>query len=224
MVELGAGYGRWSMRAACALRSFSNLPVFLVAAEAEPAHFQWMKLHFQDNRFDPADHRLVQCAVTDRAGEAMFYVGMPDGGPDAPDEWYGQALTKDYEIADTEVFDRHRQTSVVRHKSGWKSLRVACRTLPELIGDLERVDLIDFDVQGEESKVIRSSAGLLSAKVRGLHIGTHSSEIEASLRQTLGAEGWQCTADFACGLENETPFGPVTFNDGVQSWLNPRLA
>jgi hypothetical protein len=88
---------------------------------------------------------------------------------------------------------------------------------------LDFIDLIDLDVQGEELKVLSSSVDLINARVGRLHIGTHSPEIESGLRQLLASQGWRCDADFGCCRENDTPFGPVMFLDGVQSWVNPRL-
>src|SRR5690349_6150133 len=49
MVEVGAGYGRWLVRAAVALRRINPMPCLLVGIEAEPTHFQWIKDHMLDN-------------------------------------------------------------------------------------------------------------------------------------------------------------------------------
>jgi hypothetical protein len=59
--------------------------------------------------------------------------------------------------------------------------------------------------------------------VKRLHIGTHSKEIEAGLRQLLSAHGWRCHADYPLSSTSETPWGPVSFENGVQSWVNPGL-
>jgi hypothetical protein len=64
---------------------------------------------------------------------------------------------------------------------------------------------------------------LLSAKVRAIHIGTHGVEIEAGLRQAFKSAGWECKADFSLQGKRETPFGCISFDDGVQAWRNPRL-
>ena len=49
MVELGAGYGRWIVNAAAAVRAYRDLPSSLTAVEAEPTHFRWLELHCSDN-------------------------------------------------------------------------------------------------------------------------------------------------------------------------------
>jgi hypothetical protein len=60
--------------------------------------------------------------------------------------------------------------------------------------------------------------------VKRVHVGTHSREIEDGLRRLFRALGWQSLADYACLSSATTPFGMVSFRDGVQSWLNPRFA
>ena len=49
MIELGAGYGRWLVRAATALQQVKDLPFQLIGVEAEPQHFKWLLQHFKDN-------------------------------------------------------------------------------------------------------------------------------------------------------------------------------
>jgi hypothetical protein len=83
--------------------------------------------------------------------------------------------------------------------------------------------LIDLDVQGEELKVISSVVESIHQKVKRLHIGTHDHDIERGLRELLSKTGWECRADFQCLTTNETPWGPVPFVDGVQSWVNRAL-
>lgn len=42
MLELGAGFGRWTARAAAAAKQ-RDLSYSLIAVEAEPTHFDWMR-------------------------------------------------------------------------------------------------------------------------------------------------------------------------------------
>ena len=49
MLELGAGYGRWAVRAATALRRRGIQQCHLVAVEPEPLHFRWLQQHLCDN-------------------------------------------------------------------------------------------------------------------------------------------------------------------------------
>jgi hypothetical protein len=85
------------------------------------------------------------------------------------------------------------------------------------------VDLVDADVQGAEAEIFEAAGDALDAKVRRVHIGTHGPELEERVRRFFTSRGWQCHFDFAGGGLRETPWGPVLFEDGAQSWLNPVL-
>jgi len=89
MLELGAGYGRWTARSAAAARQ-RGLFYRLVAVEAEPTHFAWLQQNLQDNGVDLANCRLVHAAVTGSDGKVCFDVGDPAG--------YGRAIGGTTEI------------------------------------------------------------------------------------------------------------------------------
>jgi len=221
MVELGAGFGRWLMRAARALRQIGGPAFQLVAVEAEPRHFGWIAQHFRDNNIDPTAHTLIQAAVSDHPGEAMLYVERDKDS--SPAEWYGQSLVRDRDVVRSADGDYDGQKAT-RHRSGWRSVRVPLVTLAQILAPLETVDLIDVDVQGEELNVITPAISDLTRKVRRFHIGTHSRAIEKGLRKLFGAAGWECAWDFRIGTTERTPWGKIRFTDGVQTWVNPYLA
>jgi hypothetical protein len=86
------------------------------------------------------------------------------------------------------------------------------------------VDLIDLDVQGAEADVLEPAARLLDERVRRVHAGTHEPRSnEDRLRALFRRLGWECLWDFPYGRESDTPFGRISFQDGVQSWRNPYL-
>ncbi len=202
MLELGAGYGRWLVIAATAVQLYSDLPYYLVGVEAEPTHFRFMKRHFDDNgisrrRIGRRRARLVNAAVTERDGHVDFYVG-------GSSEWYGQMIAP-----------------TTGASAG--IARVRSVSLNTLIAPLAHVDLIDLDVQGAEADVLASAREALDAKVQRVHVGTHGPEPEEGVRSLFGALGWTNLNDYACGSEAETPWGPMHFLDGVQTWVNPRF-
>ncbi len=223
MIELGAGFGRWSVRAAQAVRQFSGLPFHLVAVEPEPRHFEWLAKHLRDNGIDPAEHTLIQAVVAETSSDALFYVSTKEGKDGGPAEWYGQSLAREH---DRVVFggSEYLGLAAQRHKSGWSSITVPGITLREVLSGRERVDLVDFDVQGEELKVISSAVEEITRCVKRLHVGTHSRRIERELRRLLPKHGWECIASYKCFSRQLTPWGRISFVDGVQSWVNPRLA
>jgi FkbM family methyltransferase len=226
MIDLGAGYGRWAIRAAYALRqSKPHLPDHLIAVEAGPAVFQWMCQHFRNNGIYPMSYTLIHGAVGETPGEVLFYIGGPRGGPydRNPNDWYGQFLTKDYDVSgEFEDGGEYCGFKVRRHKSEWRSISVPGVSLASLLRDVPTVDLIDMDIEGQELPSVRSNIDQLDQKVKRLHIGMHGKEIEDELRQLLTTRGWDCLADTVFS-SSETPWGTLSFENGVQSWVNPRL-
>ncbi|MFB3786087.1 MAG: FkbM family methyltransferase [bacterium] len=114
-----------------------------------------------------------------------------------PDEWYGQSIGG---------------TTLVRSI-----------TLRSLLDPLNRVDLIDLDVQGAEYMVLSAAAKEVNEKVNRVHIGTHSPQVEAGLRAGFTRMGWTKRYDFPMRSTVETEYGTISFQDGVQSWINPRF-
>lgn len=223
MVELGAGWGRWSMRAAAALarkgRGFR-----CVAVEAEPEHFRWMRQHFIDNNINPDDLDLTWGAVGAAPGFVPFWVGEAGA-------WYGQAVANatDAQFPDLQMRRVLKIRSVLGKPpsmagTGKSILWVPCTTVAELIAPYPRIDLMDLDIQGLEFDALEAAIDVLDAKVRRIHIGTHSARVEHDLRTLFTARGWQARADYPCETKSvATPYGDISFGDGAQSWVNPFL-
>ena len=220
MVELGAGYGRWALRGASAARRGRNIPFHLVAVEADPQHFEWLKTAMADNQVEASQYTLIEAAVAAKRGHAWFMVETPKG--DSASTWFGQRLA-DLDEPWSNSNARYCGRELVVQKSGFRSIRVRKVTLKSVLEGIPLVDLIDMDIQGAELEVVDSSIELLDRKVKRLHIGTHGREIEEELRHILWRAGWHLIADYGCGETCDTTWGPVLFSDGVQTWLNPRL-
>jgi FkbM family methyltransferase len=222
MIELGAGYGRWCARAAAAVRRKPNCQFQCVAVEAEPAHFRWIHDHFRDNDIDPREHDLIWAAVGARPGFVPFWVGAADG-------WYGQAIAVTGEkppLPNVSARRRLRARSALGRPpvvaSNDRSVTwIPCVTLADVIAPYPRVDLIDLDVQGAEYDVLASAIDLVNARVRRLHIGTHAPQIERQLRELFTSHNWQLVNDYPGQSSSQTPYGPILFGDGVQTWVNP---
>lgn len=204
MVDLGAGYGRWLVNAALLARRFKRVP-FVIGVEAEDTHFCWMKEHLNDNQIAPVEQQLIHAPITGQRRDVPFTIGHAN-------DWYGQAVLPS---ADTGF-------------GHWPNAHVEMRPsiiLQDVIGDTPVVDLLDLDIQGMEAEVVSSSIELIERRVKRIHIGTHSRQIEDTLRKVMTAAGWEPRFDYPCGTSNHpTPAGPVDFGDGVQSWINPNFA
>ena len=225
MIELGAGFGRWVVRGGLAAGQ-RGLPFKLAAVEAVPAVYAWLRRHFVNNGIPPEEHMLLHGAATEKAGEVRFNIAGPRGSEwDQRDlnGWYGQHMTPEHDLAARgEPDGTYHGLPVTRHTTGWRSIGVPGVSLSGILRELGAVDLIDMDIEGEELPIVTVNIEALDRQVKRLHIGTHSKEIEAGLREVLGSHGWQCTADYSLFSKVQTPFGEISFENGAQTWINPR--
>lgn len=227
-LELGAGFGRWGVRAGLAARRRGVADVALDFYEAEPKHVEWLRAHAANNGFGADAARVHPVAVADADGRTMFYVGMPNDFDEATaSKWYGQAMAHSYEAADDaggSVVETYCGMPVVSFRSGFIAVEVEQRDIAAILAEHGEIDLIDMDVQGAELGIVTRGIEAMNRQVRRLHIGTHGPELEAGLREILSAHGWRAVRDFPSQKTVATPYGEVSFGDGVQSWLNPRFA
>ncbi|MBP7074084.1 MAG: FkbM family methyltransferase [Rhabdochlamydiaceae bacterium] len=218
MFELGAGYGRWCINAMNALKFLNPIPFHFVAVEAEISHFRFLKEYFIAHGLNLKDHKLIKAAVDVNPGKAVFHMGDAN-------EWYGQCIDSE------KVTFFNRISYAIKNKYhnyfGKNALKtkgvVKTITLNSLLEKYEHVDLIDMDIQGFELAVLEASIDLLNKKVKRLHIGTHSKEIDEGLKNLFQKHGWQNVHLFPCLATSTTPYGVIEFNDGIQSWANPRI-
>lgn len=202
MVELGAGFGRWIVSATAVIRLHRDIPFYLVGVEAEDRHFEMMRRHFLDNGLNPDEHRLIKAAVAEKSGSTYFIAGDSE-------DWWGQAIVP-------------KDAKFVDHPDA-ETIAVPCLSIEAILESIELVDLIDMDVQGAEADAVRGSREALCAKVKRIHIGTHSTAIEWDLARLFSGMGWVCANNFPCGRTVQTHYGPISFGDGVQTWINPLL-
>ena len=85
------------------------------------------------------------------------------------------------------------------------------------------VDFVHIDIQGAEYEVLYNARVDLK-KIKRIHIGTHSSEVEKNLRELFIELGWICKYDWPLNALSSTSYGDITFQDGVQTWINPFFA
>ena len=203
MLELGAGFGRWTVYAAAAIRRFRpELKYRLVAVEAEPTHFRWLKQHTRDNglrRWSRGGScKLVEAAVSRESGRDRFFFGDPQA-------WYGQTLVRpENASADAPVTE------------------VRTVTLSELMRSLDEVDLIDLDIQGAELEVLAEAAPSLG-RVRRVHVESHFDVIDQQLPAVFerAAGDWLLEVAIPLRARRSTPLGEADFTGGgVQLWRN----
>ncbi|MCH2185568.1 FkbM family methyltransferase [Myxococcota bacterium] len=213
MVELGAGYGPWMLRAHHAFRQLSKGEIFFIGVEGDFNHYEWMIEHFSNNDLDPKKHRLLNACVSDSEGVVSFTIS------DTPDSDYGLKAAPDN-------FESHHEEKqlgeVLTDERGHKYRAIPSVTLDSLIEDRRKIDLVHMDIEGHELRVVDHSMHSLNEKAARLLIGTHSREIEIGLRALLADNGWNCVYDFDQDGTTETEWGKIQFRNGCQAWTNPR--
>jgi FkbM family methyltransferase len=207
MYELGAGYGRWMVAAACAARAIRpSLALRFVGVEAQPDHFRWMQQHFRDNDLDPSQHRLIEAAIV---GDARQVYLVDD--PNSSTYWYGQFATSN-----------PTETGAPCGFENGRARRVKTLSLSKLLAAEKFVDLLDMDIQGAETEVVPASMASLTACVKRLFVETHSDRAYEVCTKAFSAAGWTLRDNFERG-DHDTAFGRISFDDGVQTWINRHL-
>lgn len=205
-VELGAGWAPWLVALARVAKSRRIERIRLVGVEANAEHCRFMREHFEDNGLNPAEHTLLHGIVGVSDGIAHFPV-LAD-----PAEDWGARADLGWSIG------RRLANALRRPLSAWRGTEpVTCYSLATLLKPLERVDIVHFDIQGDEHAVIASSLDLLNSKVKRMVIGTHGTDIEQNLRQTLAAQGWTLEAEEASQY-GRARLRKYLSRDGCQVW------
>jgi FkbM family methyltransferase len=224
MFELGAGYGRWGIRAWHQARRHGIENPHIVFVEAEPVHLRDLAYHLNLNQIPEAHTTIYDVAVSD--SEKIVSFSVASANAKNARHWYGQSI--DYKHGDVELPNMVRSEYFGRpmhFDTKWRRgyIDVQCHRLTTMMKPYETIDLLDLDIQGEEAVVMREAIGGMNAKVKRVHIGTHGHKIEADLVALFTEHGWKNIYNFACKSTTETPYGTVDFCDGIQTWLNPKF-
>jgi len=218
-VELGAGFGRWTVRAFKAA-SQRHLGFRAALVEGEPVHAKWAREHLLTNGV--TNCVVHECVVGITNLPTMFIVEKLDKSfHDAPNDWYGQTVSW-FQERGQQTGRLYEGRPLFDSGHGWGMIEVPAKRLEEILEPFQAVDLIDMDIQGTEVDLIEQNIGLLGKKVRRVHIATHGPEIETRIRTTMATAGWFKEWDFPCQSKTETPYGVIDFVDGVQTWRNPQ--
>jgi FkbM family methyltransferase len=212
MLELGAGYGPWLVTAHRARQIFGSGAIRLVGVEMVAQHIQWLREHLANNGIDPDEHRLIQAAVSDVDGHAYY---RPEENP-----WldFGQTVSRRSVRGGSGAPGESGGTA-----DGSGDIRVDALGLPALLRELERVDLLHADMQGEEGRALPAALDELNHRVSRLIVATHSRRIHRRLRRMLSGSRWTIVFDFRCRKWERTEYGDVKFLDGLLAAVNTSL-
>lgn len=201
-VELGAGWGSWSVTAGHVARRCKRGPIRLYAVEAGTARLDNIRQHYRNNGFDPDAHRIIHAAVGPVDGYALFPQVTAD------DLWGEQAIF----LASDEATPQRAGYDVVPSIS-----------LGTLLQSEALVDLVHFDIQGAERETIADAIDVLDEKVRFLIVGTHGRVIEGAIMGTLTAHGWWLENEQPARIRSSVHGREEILVDGTQVWRNPRI-
>jgi FkbM family methyltransferase len=212
-MELGAGFGPWSMAAGIAARHMGLYTIRLCAVEADTHHFNLLRQNFHDNGFNPDDHAVINAAVGVQEGAAQWPVTE-----NPLTDWGCRPLPPGSSQDGIDLVD-------YRGHNFKRTTTVKVVSMAGLLQLEAKWDLIHVDVQGLEAELCRSVIDDLNFRSHWLVIGTHSRKIEGDLLELL------CAADWV--LEHEKPvrfqfqqkaatLEAMTTVDGTQVWRNPR--
>jgi len=221
-VELGSGFGRWGVRAIVNAKYNKNInSSYVEFVEAEPRHIKMNLEHCKIN--DIKKFKLYDGLISDHNGEDLFYINQPNSNIDEISiKWWGQAKVSNYEKKIKEI-GRFENKIIYLLSSGYQAISVKTLDIAQISNSWNAVDLVDLDVQGEEFLILKRSIKNFNSKVKRIHIGTHSEDVEEKIFKLLKDNKWINIRNYSCLKVNKTIFGNIKFIDGVQSWINPRF-
>lgn len=101
---------------------------------------------------------------------------------------------------------------------------------------LDRVNLLDVDVQGDEATVLPHAIEMMDRKVHRIHLGTHNMvcygddqmhggrQLHYDMARLFTDAGWGIVFDYQKNTQHETPWGNFDSpSDGIPTAVNPRI-
>jgi hypothetical protein len=119
----------------------------------------------------------------------------------------------------------HNSTGIVREFGFGVSGEikfVSAVTLRDVLTPIDRVDLLEVDIQRSEAEIFPPAMALVNCKVRRIHLGTHGSDVHDMLRALFERAGWDIMFDYGPG-KHTTPRGPLELGDGILTARNPAV-
>ena len=237
MVTLGAHYGGQAVGAYRTVQLLNPMPCKLVAVEPVPENCEWMVEHMLTNGIDPAQHWLVQMAISERNDPMYFPVGAPGTGANnsyATNEAAARKQYADTFIGEGRAEDALRnlimnnttgiQKDLVPGRNFMAEIKLlSCVTLKDILSPFDVVDYLECDIQQSEILVFPPFIDLLRRKVRRILIGTHGKDVHRSLHDLFSSNGWEIVFSFEGNATHDSAVGPFTLNDGVLTVKNPDL-
>ena len=229
-VSLGASFGYQLVGAWKALQLLNPLPSLLVGVEPVPENCARTRSHMATNGIEPDDHWIIQAVVAADNEPVLFPVGAPGAGCNSGIETNAAPFRRTTidllrrDGASERVLENillHNSTGIVRELGPGLSGEikfVSAVTLRNVLAPLDRVDLLETDIQRSEGEIF--SPAMEVVKVRRVHIGTRGSDVHNMLRALFAGVDWEIVFDYGPG-KHMTPRGPLELGDGILTARNP---
>lgn len=237
MITLGALYGYQVVGGCRALQRLNPMPYKLVAIEPIPENVERTRRHMLDNGIDPDRQWIIEGVVSNCNEPVFFPVGSPGLGAQnciSTNEAGARQQYCDDIIARGAVEEALRglvmnnttglQKDIIPGRSAFGEIRlVSAITLRDILVPLDRVDLLEADIQQSEIIVFPPFRELVKRKVHRLHIGTHGRDVHRSLHRMFEEDGWEIVFSYEPESSFESEIGSFSTNDGILSVCNPGL-
>jgi hypothetical protein len=96
-------------------------------------------------------------------------------------------------------------------------------TLRDVLFPLDRIDLLEVDIQKAEIEVIPPCMDIIGRKVRRVHIGTHGQPAHDLMQSLFAAAGWETIFDYSPERRHITEQGAMDLIDGIFAARNPAV-
>jgi hypothetical protein len=209
MIELGAGCGLWSMIGHHINKTITNKKFNCLAVECEPTHLSFLERNIKDN--NSIGIEIIDGVVDDQDEKEMEL----DYDPKMAYSWYGQNINNRSDCPMVKSCKPYKLSTLLKNRDYWNT--------------------IHFDIQESELRVINEAWEDINKRVKFMHIGTHSTDIENYLYKKFKNDSrWEIHQFYKCGhylnkTFNNTIFGGIEFVDGVLfvenkmlDWTNPK--
>ncbi len=237
MITLGSLYGYQAVGSYRALQLLNPLPYKLVAVEPIPENLEWTRRNMKTNGINPDDQWLIQAVINENNEPAFFPVGVPGAGSQNCLSTNIKGAREDFvkEFMSRGNPEEALANLLLRNTTGLKKDVVPGRdltaeiklvssiTLSDVLSPLDRVDLLEADIQQSEILVFPPFMDLLKKKVRRIHIGTHGNEVHWSLHNMFAERDWEIVFSYEPDSIHESALGSFSTNDGVLTVTNPDL-
>jgi FkbM family methyltransferase len=234
-VSLGASFGYQLVGAWKALQAVNPLPARLVAVEPVPQNCAWIRRHMATNGINPDDHWIIQAALGHDNEPVLFPVGAPGTGlqnshvvnATESRQSYAEALRRQGQCERVlESILLYNSTGIMRelgHGYSAELKLVSAVTLRDVLAPLDRIDLLEVDIQQSEIEVIPPCMEIVNRKVRRIHVGTHGREAHDLLRALFSRAKWEIVFDYAPNSRHVTGRGSMDLGDGILTARNPAV-